>query len=586
MRTDSLTRIRRRTPRIPLERYPGHLHPVVRRLYASRGQAPEAAELRGLDGLPPPDGLPGMEAALDLLEQALVEARRILVVGDFDVDGATSTVLVLEALSAFGHRALDHLVPNRFDFGYGLSPELVEVAARRDPWLILTVDSGIACHDGVRAARGHGIRVLVTDHHLPGETLPPADAIVNPKLPGSRFPGRDLAGVGVAFYLMLALRRRLRSRGWFERTGICEPNLAELLDLVALGTVADVVPLDPVNRILVRQGLQRIRAGRCRPGIRALLAVANRDPRRVQARDLGFAVGPRLNAAGRLEGMDAGIACLCADSEDRARELAARLDALNRQRREIEAAMCREAETLLDLPGLGDESLPWGLVLFEPGWHAGVIGILAARIKDRWHRPVIALADAGDGMLKGSARSIPGFHVRDAIENIEARHPGLVPRFGGHAMAAGLTLASADLDVFRAAFDEEVRRCLAPSQLEGVIETDGELAPEYCNIELVESLDAAGPWGQGFPEPCFDDLFRVRSARIVGERHLKMQVQHNQGGSRLDAIAFFQGEALELARNGMVRLVYRPDLNEYLGRRSLQLIVERVLPEEAPVIEA
>ncbi|HKJ10527.1 MAG TPA: single-stranded-DNA-specific exonuclease RecJ, partial [Gammaproteobacteria bacterium] len=455
-------------------------------------------------------------------------------------------------------------------------PEIVAVAAARQPQLIMTVDNGVSSIEGVAAARARGIRVVVTDHHLAGERLPAADAIVNPNLAGNPFPSKHLAGVGVAFYVLLALRARLRAAGWFGRGGGREPNLAELLDLVALGTVADVVPLDHNNRILVHQGLCRIRAGRCVPGIAALLELAGRDRGRITASDLGFVVGPRLNAAGRLQDMSLGIECLLADDPGRAREMASRLDQLNRERRTIEAEMQAQALEELERLHLDGDGLPTGLCLFDERWHQGVIGILASRIKERLHRPVIAFAQAAEGELKGSARSVAGLHIRDALDAVAARHPTLIDRFGGHAMAAGLSLPRAHLEAFQAAFDEVVRERLDDDALRGVIYSDGELAAEDFSLDTAERLRNAGPWGQGFPEPVFDGLFEVRSRRVVGERHLKLTVIPQGTAAVLDAIAFNQADGEYAAAGATVRLAYRLDVNEFRGARSVQLVVEHM----------
>jgi single-stranded-DNA-specific exonuclease len=467
-----------------------------------------------------------------------------------------------------------YLVPNRFEYGYGLTPEIVEVAANLQPDLILTVDNGISSLAGVEAARRHRIRVLVTDHHLPGEHLPAADVIVNPNRPGDRFPSKHLAGVGVAFYVMLALRARLREQRWFAAQGIAEPNLGTLLDLVALGTVADVVPLDHNNRILVQQGLLRIRAGRCVPGILALLEVARRNAQRVVATDLGFAVGPRLNAAGRLDDMSLGIECLLTDSETGARRMAGQLDSLNRERRDIEADMQAQALASIERLHLEETSLPTGLCLFDSDWHQGVIGILAARLKERFHRPVIAFAQAGHGELKGSARSVAGLHVRDALDAVAARHPGLIGRFGGHAMAAGLTLNQGNYDAFVAAFDDECRRHLTTDDLNGTIHSDGELAGQEFSLEAARRLRDGGPWGPGFPEPVFEGEFEVLDSHTVGECHLRLKLRPVGGPDSINAIAF-NTEPLH-ADCRRARMVYRLDVNEYRGFESPQLVVEYI----------
>lgn len=554
----------------------GDLEPLLRRIYAARNVRSRRELETGFQQLQPMDRLGGLDQAVSLLETALRERQRVLVVGDFDADGATSSALVVRGLRALGATDVRYLVPNRFEYGYGLTPEIVAVAAAQRPQLIMTVDNGVSSIEGVAAARARGIRVLVTDHHLAGERLPAADAIVNPNLAGDTFPSKHLAGVGVAFYVLLALRARLRADGWFDRSGGRGPNLAELLDLVALGTVADVVPLDHNNRILVHQGLCRIRAGRCVPGIAALLELAGRDRGRITAADLGFVVGPRLNAAGRLEDMSLGIECLLADDPGRAREMAARLDQLNRERRTIEAEMQAQALEELERLHLDGDGLPTGLCLFDERWHQGVIGILASRIKERLHRPVIAFAQAAEGELKGSARSIPGLHIRDALDAVAARHPNLIDRFGGHAMAAGLSLPRAHLEPFQAAFDEVVRERVDEDALRGVIYSDGELACADFSLETAERLRNAGPWGQGFPEPLFDGLFEVRSRRVVGERHLKLAVAPEGGEPVLDAIAFNQADDEHGAVGARVRLVYRLDVNEFRGTRTVQLVVEHI----------
>lgn len=567
-------RIVRREPETDPARLPAALPAVLRRVYAARGIAHAAQLDTGVEHLLVPERLGGLQRALDLLEQALEAGQRIVIVGDFDADGATSTALMVRALRSMGARQVDYLVPNRFDFGYGLTPEIVSVAAQRCPDLLVTVDSGIACLAGVAAARAQGMRVLVTDHHLPGARLPDADAIVNPNLPGDDFPSKHLAGVGVAFYVMVALRARLRTAGWFAARALPEPNLANLLDLVALGTVADVVPLDHNNRILVEQGLRRIRAGRCVPGIGALLQVGNRNPARVVASDLGFAVGPRLNAAGRLEDMGLGIECLLADDAAAALRIARQLDELNRARREIEADMKAQALAALESLHLEEGGLPTGLCVYDPAWHQGVIGILAARLKEGFHRPVIAFAAAGEGEMKGSARSVPGLHIRDCLEAVSTRHPGLIRKFGGHAMAAGLSLAERDFAQFQAAFDAEVSRHLNADDLHGVIHSDGELTADELTLELAEALRRAGPWGQHFPEPIFDGVFEVQSQRVVGDSHLKLTLRHGARAG-IDAIAFNQASIGDLTGSRVV-LAYRLDANEFRGMTSLQLVVEHL----------
>lgn len=566
--------IERRAPRGG-EIQDANLHPVLRRAYAARGLCHSHELPLTLDRLMPVGTLEGVDAAVQLL--IAHRDRRMLVVGDFDADGATSTALIVRCLRAWGFASVDFLVPNRFEFGYGLTPEIVDLAAQRAPTLIVTVDNGISSHAGVAAARARGIQVLVTDHHLPGATLPEADVIVNPNVPGSRFGSRALAGVGVAFYVMAALRRELEASG-----SRVMPPVTEFLDLVALGTVADLVPLDTNNRVLVSQGLKRIRAGRAVPGIRALLAIGNRAGPNATAADLGFTIGPRLNAAGRLDDMSIGIRCLLADSEPEALELATRLDQLNVERREIEGRM--QDAALAAVAGLRDAdpgaATRQGVCLFDPGWHQGVVGLVASRIKDRIRRPVIAFARANDGTLRGSARSVAGIHIRDVLDGIAARHPALITRFGGHAMAAGLTLEERLLDDFARAFDEEVARWRDPAIPANRVETDGELTSEEIALETAQALREGGPWGQAFPEPCFDGVFSVRNARVVGDKHLKMWVCSNDGARNFDAIAFnfLDAQSPQALPGGEVRLVYRLDINEYQGERRLQLLVDHVLP--------
>ncbi|MBP7823616.1 single-stranded-DNA-specific exonuclease RecJ [Pseudomonas fluvialis] len=553
----------------------GELPALLARLYAARGVR-SAEELdKALGRLLPYQQLKGIEGAVDLLVQALQQRQRILIVGDFDADGATASSVGVLGLRQLGAAQVDYLVPNRFEYGYGLTPEIVAVALQRQPDLLVTVDNGISSVEGVAAAKAAGLRVLVTDHHLPGPQLPAADAIVNPNQPGCSFPSKSLAGVGVMFYVLLALRARLREMSWF--VGRAEPNLAELLDLVALGSVADVVPLDANNRILVHQGLARIRAGRARPGLRAILEVAGRDHRRISSTDLGFILGPRLNAAGRLDDMSLGIECLLCEDEALARDMAVQLDQLNQDRKAIEQGMQREA--LAQLKDLPLDDLPYGLCLFEPDWHQGVIGILASRLKERYHRPAIAFADAGDGLLKGSARSVPGLHIRDALDAVAARHPGLISKFGGHAMAAGLSLPQEHFGAFAVAFDAEVRRQLSADDLTGRLLSDGQLQVGEFNLELARALRHAGPWGQHFPEPLFHGRFQLVQQRLVGERHLKLQLKTECGSQALDGIAFnIDREQWPNANVRWVELAYKLDLNEYRGNESVQLLVNYLAP--------
>ena len=554
------------------------LHPLLARIYTTRGVRTPAELDLALAQLLPPAQLRNADAAAVLLADAVAADKKLLVIGDFDADGATSTALAVSLLRQFGAREVDYLVPNRFEYGYGLTPEIVELAATRDPAVIITVDNGIASLDGVESARARGIATLITDHHLAGRTLPRADVIVNPNQPGCAFPSKNLAGVGVIFYVMLALRAQLRLRGWFAQRA--EPNLAHYTDLVALGTVADVVPLDHNNRILVAAGLQRIRAGLARPGIAALLDVASRDPRTVVASDLGFAVGPRINAAGRLDDMSIGIECLLSEDPARAAALAMQLHRLNQDRRLIESDMQEQAlRELARLELVQEAEPPVAMTLYQPGWHQGVIGILASRIKDRIHRPTIAFADGDPGQIKGSARSIPGIHIRDILDAVAVRHPGLISKFGGHAMAAGLSLARQDYEAFSRAFVEEVARHAEDVELQAVLDSDGELAEAEFQLELATALRFAGPWGQHFPEPVFDGVFQIVSQRLVGEKHLKLVLFPTSGSVLLDAIAFnvdlavWPDPSIE-----QVEIAYRLDVNEYRGQRSVQLMVEHIAP--------
>lgn len=559
--------------------WPETLHPRLQSIYAVRGIS-ELDELdRSLKVMLRPDALKGLSKAIELLVNAVMAQESIVIVGDFDADGATSSALGCLALRAMGATRVHYLVPNRFEFGYGLTPEIVDVAYQQKPDLIITVDNGISSVDGVAWAKQLGIKVLVTDHHLPGDTLPDADAIVNPNQPGCNFGSKNLAGVGVAFYLFSSLRNALRDKGWFERQQLPEPNMADYLDLVALGTVADVVPLDHNNRILVHQGLQRIRSGRARPGIMALLQVANREPQRLVASDLGFTVGPRLNAAGRLDDMSLGIECLLCESSDLALEMAVELDDLNKDRRAIESTMQEEAlKSIQSIVFSEDQDLPWGLCLYDPQWHQGVIGIVASRIKERFHRPVIAFADAADGEIKGSARSIAGLHIRDVLDQIASSQPHLLTKFGGHAMAAGMSLKKENYPTFRSAFDNVVKAFLAASDLEAEILSDGELDERELNLSLAFTLRESGPWGQHFPEPIFDGVFYLVQQRIVGQKHLKLVLASDrQQQNLLDAIYF--NADMELWPNdgvSRVHIAYQLDVNEYRGRQSLQLMIRHM----------
>lgn len=571
--------IRRRELSSPLA-FDTPLHPLLQRIYAARGVL-TASELQyPLANLLKPN-FKGLPEAVSILADAVVAQAKIVVVGDFDADGATSSALAVLALKAFGLNEVDFLVPNRFEYGYGLTPEIVAVAAAQQPDIIITVDNGISSIEGVTAAKDLGIAVIVTDHHLPGAHLPDADAIVNPNQPGCEFPSKNLAGVGVIFYVMNALRTELRQMGWFEESGIPEPNMASFLDLVALGTVADVVPLDYNNRILVAQGLQRIRAGVCRPGIKAMLEVSGKQAAKLVASDFGFALGPRLNAAGRLDDMSLGIQCLMCENENLAREMAAQLDELNRDRKAIETGMQQEAMGMLQRSLQGDaDNLPWGLCLFDETWHQGVIGILASRIKDKYHRPAIVFADVGDGQLKGSARSVPGFHIRDALDVVASRYPHLLQKFGGHAMAAGMSLSRAHFDEFAQAFDAEVRRQLNDDDLQAIVMTDGELSAQDFSLQLATQLRDAGPWGQHFPEPVFDGEFYLLQQKLVGANHLKMTLAVDAQGQQLvDAIAFNIDTSIwpnnQLQK---VRLAFKLDMNEFRGKTNVQLLVDYLEP--------
>ncbi|MEQ1439547.1 single-stranded-DNA-specific exonuclease RecJ [Fontimonas sp. SYSU GA230001] len=558
--SDAIPLIRRRAPGAP-ERLPAALHPVLRRVYAARGVEPGELSLE-LRDLLPPEGLRGIEAAASRLGDAIQRGERIVIAGDYDADGATGTAVAVLGLRALGAVEVHYVVPDRFRMGYGLSPALAERAAETGATVLVTVDNGIASIAGVERARALGLSVIVTDHHLPGAGLPAADAIVNPNQPGCGFASKALAGVGTVFYVLLALRAELRRRGCFAVRS--EPNLAELLDLVAIGTVADVVRLDRNNRILVEQGLRRIRAGRARPGVQALLRQAGRAAQNIAAIDLGFALGPRLNAAGRLDDMRSGIECLLAPDLETAEPLAIALDRFNRERREIQEQMQLDALERVDGAGT------FGLCLFHPDWHEGVVGLVAARVKELRHRPVIAFARAQQpGELKGSGRSIPGLHLRDVLAAVDAQHPGLIGRFGGHAMAAGLGLAEADLERFAAAFDAACAAQMDAAVLQRVIETDGELASGELTIDTAYALEQAGPWGQGFPEPLFEGRFEIEQARCVGAdaSHVRYRLRHE--GGTVAAMDF--GGAGRLRTSGALHTLFTLGVNRYQGTESLDL---------------
>ncbi len=534
--------------------------PVLARIYAARGIRDVAQLDTGLGNLLPFTQLKNVQDMARILADAIAANQKLLIVADYDADGATACAVGLRGLRAFDAR-VEFIVPNRFEYGYGLTPEIVRLAAQSSPDILITVDNGIASVEGVAEANRLGMQVLITDHHLPGDALPDALCIVNPNQVGCEFPSKNLAGVGVMFYVLLALRAELRARGTY--TDKPEPNLGNLLDLVALGTVADVVKLDENNRILVQQGLQRIRAGRACAGINALLQVAKKNHVQASSYELGFVVGPRLNAAGRLEDMSLGIACLLSDDANEAAQIAARLDGLNRERRSIEADMQQAALAALEHINPSDSS---SLALFDATWHQGVIGILASRLKDRYHRPVIAFARAQAGELKGSGRSIPGLHLRDALDLVSKRHPHLLQKFGGHAMAAGLSLREEHFDEFKAAFEAVAQSLLTPADLTQVIETDGTLAAHDFSLDIARSLEQQ-VWGQGFPQPLFEGRFSVQSQRVVGEKHLKTKLATS--GATYDAIHFFHADPLPAE----IHAVYSLAVNEYNGNVSLQLIV-------------
>ena len=552
------------------------LHPVIDRIYRGRNIANLDDLENGLKGLTHFNVLKGMPQAAQILANAVVQNKRIIIVGDFDADGATSTSVCILALRAMGYHNVDFLVPNRFDFGYGLSVPIVDEAAKQGAEVIVTVDNGISCIDGVTHAKSLGMQVVVTDHHLPGDVLPPADAIVNPNQPGCEFPSKNLAGVGVAFYIMLALKAELQQQGHFERAGLAPPNLASLLDIVAVGTVADVVVLDKNNRILVHQGLQRIRAGKCRPGIKALVEVANRDCAHLTSTDLGFVVGPRLNAAGRLDDMSQGIACLLEDETIQARMIAAELDALNKERREIETGMKAQAESVLEQMALDEGDMPSALVVYREDFHQGVIGIVAGRLKEKYLKPVIAFAHQDDEIIKGSARSIPGVHIRDVLDEVNTRYPGVIEKFGGHAMAAGLSLPVAKLQDFERAFVDIARAHMAKLDGNHALLSDGDLSSKELCLPFAHLLRQAGPFGQGFESPLFDGEFALLDQRLVGQKHLKM-VLKSDGANEVDAIAF--NVDLKSWPNAMVKRVhiaYRLDINVFRGQETVQLIVEQI----------
>ncbi len=562
-------------PKIRKKSYLNQLEPILVDIFLTRGVNSDEELKRGLVDLPSPDLLLGMESMLDHLVEVLQKQARLCIVADFDADGATSCCVAMLGLKMLGATQVNYVVPNRFEYGYGLTPEIVELVQQQHADYILTVDNGISSHDGVKAAHNAGMLVLVTDHHLPGETLPDAAAIVNPNQPNDEFPSKNIAGVGVIFYVLMALRARLRKINWFKDQNIPEPNLAQLLDLVALGTVADVVKMDQVNRILVYQGLLRIRSGSARPGIQALIDVAKRSMATLDSADLGFALGPRLNAAGRLDDMSLGIQCLLSENSALAKDMAQQLDDLNRDRKDIEAQMKKEAMVLLQkMHQLDEKHLAAGVCLYDKYWHQGVIGILASRIKDRLHRPVVVFAPGDNGEIKGSARSIPDVHIRDVLAEVAAAHPAVLKKFGGHAMAAGLTLQMHDYPVFTLAFDEVVARHLNQVDLEQKIYTDGQLQAQQMTVEFVERLKNITTWGHDFPEPMFDGCFEVIQARVVGQQHLKWVLRFPESDQLVDAIAFFVDHAENWLGTRQIKTVYKLDINEYRGNRSVQLMLQ------------
>jgi len=550
---------------------------ILAQVLSARGISSASSLDHSLKHLLPPQGLSNITQAAELLADAVVADANVVIVGDFDADGATSCALAIRCLRAFGLDNVSYLVPNRFEYGYGLSPEIVGMAAMRQPDIIVTVDNGISSVAGVHAAQALGMSVLVTDHHLPGPEIPTADVIVNPNLPGDRFASKNLAGVGVIFYVMLALRRQLRQIGWFNESGNAEPNMSQFLDLVALGTVADVVPLDQNNRILVQQGLQRIRQGKACAGIKALLTVGNRNPLRLASNDLGFTVGPRLNAAGRLDDMSVGIECLLSDSDDTAMSIAVKLDELNKERRQVEQSMQQDALAIVEKIQLDDGQLPVVYVLSDESWHQGVVGLVASRIKERTNRPVVALAPGdGEGEWKGSARSVEGVHIRDLLARLDALHPGLMTKFGGHAMAAGLSVQASKLSDFKAALIATADEFTKGKDWSQVLWTDGSLLATEFTMELAEQLRQSSPWGQGFPEPVFDGEFEVIDSRVVGDTHAKLRLRPVDGQQQIDAICFAYLDTHDSLPEGLIRAAYRLDVNEFRERLNLQLMIQYI----------
>ena len=571
-----LTTIKRR-PDVAISENFNEFPPILQRIYAQRGLTSEEEINHSLTKALPPGQLLNVDAGVKHIYNCMQNDQSILIVGDFDADGATSTALFVRALNNFGYTNIQYLVPNRFEYGYGLTPEIVEVALELKPALIITVDNGISSIKGVAAAKANGVDVIITDHHLPGKELPNADVIINPNQANDKFPSKHLAGVGVVFYVLSALRALLREQNWFVDKNIQEPSLAQFLDIVAVGTVADVAKLDYNNRILVEQGLRRIRANKCCPGIKALLTVAGKKLYRVSSTDLGFVVGPRLNAAGRLEDMSLGIECLLSNDEARAFTLAEQLNDLNEERKLIEQQMQKQAmEVLKSEKLLNVETRRFGITLFDPEWHQGVIGIVAARIKEKFHRPVIVFAQVNETELKGSARSIPGLHIRDALDLLVTRNPHLVSTFGGHAMAAGLSIPIDKYAEFAEAFNQTIEELVTSEQLEAILLSDGELEENELSLDIAELLFQSGPWGQGFPEPVFDGVFDVNEHRIVGKHHLKLNVTPSGGQQKIEAIAFNIDKYQWNEESREIRIAYQLSVNEFRGTRSPQLIIQHL----------
>ena len=574
------SRVKRRSTPIEQQLAQSDLPILLQRVYANRGVNDPADLELSIQNILPPVALKGTTEAAELLFDAIKNNKSIVIVGDYDADGATSTATAMQGLRSLGAQQLNYLVPNRFEYGYGLTPEIVELSHQYQPELIITVDNGISSLAGVRHARNAGIDVLVTDHHLPGDELPNANVIVNPNQPGDDFPSKALAGVGVMFYVLIALRSYMREQNWYQENDIAEPNFAQLLDLVALGTVADLVPLDKNNRILVEQGLRRIRTGQCRPGIMALLNVANCDYTRAVSSDLAFYAGPRINAAGRLDDMSIGIECLLATQRNVADKIASELHDLNAQRRDIETQMKEEAIKSLDKLDAeikaNQSSKNIGICVYQPHWHQGVIGIVAARVKEKYYRPTIAFADAGDGELKGSARSIPGVHIRDVLDAVAAKHPSLIAKFGGHAMAAGLSLQVEHYEEFTQAFNQVLVSWVNQNDLQQEILSDGELDEEDFNLATAKVLKNSGPWGQEFPVPVFDGEFKVLDYRVVGEHHLKLTLQPSNSTNSLAAIAFNYANYAWNNRASIVHAAYELDVNYFRGIESPQLLIKHL----------